>query len=311
MIKLIYGVHTIMELNQESLVSILDNLHGGLYIVKNTMEICFWNKAAENISGFSSKEMVGTFCSDNRLNHVDDNGKPLCYGACPLTATLKDGVPREAQVYLHHKGGYRIPVWVRTSALIDNNGQLYRGIEMFSDNTNQNANILRVQELEKLAFLDKLTQLANRYYIEKELFLRFEEKKRLHVPFGILFMDIDHFKVFNDTYGHDIGDKVLRYVAKTFTTNTRAYDILGRWGGEEFIAIIRNISEADLVTLGNTLKHLIENSFIMHNNINIHVTISIGATMVRSDDTVDSLIKRADSLMYQSKKNGRNKLTLG
>jgi diguanylate cyclase (GGDEF)-like protein len=131
------------------------------------------------------------------------------------------------------------------------------------------------------------------------------------VPFGILFIDIDHFKKFNDRYGHDVGDDVLKVVAKTFIANARSFDLFGRWGGEEFLGIIRNINSKDLELLGNKLRSLIENSYILRENEKLRVTISIGATPVNENDTIDSLIKRADILLYKSKTEGRNRLTLG
>jgi len=83
-----------------------------------------------------------------------------------------------------------------------------------------------------------------------------------------------------------------------------------RWGGEEFIGSIRNVTAKDLELLGNRLRSLIEKSYIIHQNDKMHVTISIGATLVNDNDTIDSLIKRADSLLYMSKERGRNCLTI-
>jgi len=153
--------------------------------------------------------------------------------------------------------------------------------------------------------------LANRNYIEREIQSRFEENKRFHVPFGILFIDVDHFKKCNDTYGHDVGDDVLKLIANTFVANARPFDLYGRWGGEEFLGIIRNINNEDLESLGNRLRKLIENSYILHENKKLHVTVSIGATVVRKGDSTGSLIKRADTLLYKSKEAGRNCLTIG
>jgi diguanylate cyclase (GGDEF)-like protein/PAS domain S-box-containing protein len=300
-----------MGLEKGSYERIIENLYDGLYFVDRNRIITYWNKAAEQISGFTANEVVGKPCSDNILTHVDVEGNNLCTGMCPLAATIADGKPREVEVYMHHKDGHRIPVSVRISTLTDAQGKVIGGIELFTDISNQAANELRVKELEKLALLDNLTQLANRNYIEKEIQSRFEEKKRLNVPFGIFFIDIDHFKKFNDTYGHDVGDDVLKFVANTFVSNARPFDLYGRWGGEEFIGIIRNINFQDLELFGNRLRLLIENSYIIHENKKLYVTISIGATLVNKNDTIDSLIKRADTLLYESKTSGRNYLTIG
>jgi diguanylate cyclase (GGDEF)-like protein/PAS domain S-box-containing protein len=300
-----------MSLEKESYERIIENLHDGLYLVDRDRVITYWNKAAEQISGFTADEVVGQSCSDNILTHVDGEGNSLCTGMCPLAATIADEKPREAEVYMHHKDGHRIPVSIRVSTLTDRDGNTIGGIELFTDISNQAANELRVKELEKLALLDNLTQLANRNYIEGEIKSRFEEKKRFNVPFGIFFIDIDHFKKFNDTYGHDVGDDVLKFIANTFVANARPFDLYGRWGGEEFIGIIRNIKGQDLEELGNRLRLLIENSYIIHENEKLCVTISIGATLVNEKDTIDSLIKRADTLLYKSKAAGRNCLTIG
>jgi diguanylate cyclase (GGDEF)-like protein/PAS domain S-box-containing protein len=300
-----------MSLEKDSYEKIIENLHDGLYFVDRNRVITYWNRAAEQISGFTANEVVGTSCSDNILTHVDSEGNNLCTGMCPLAATIADGKPREAEVYLHHKDGHRIPVSIRVSPLTDRDGHILGGIELFTDISHQAANELRIKELEKLALLDNLTQLANRNYIEREIQNRFEEKKRFHVPFGILFIDIDHFKKFNDIYGHDVGDTVLKFIANTFVANTRPFDLYGRWGGEEFIGIIRNIIGKDLESIGNRLRSLIEHSYIIHANEKLSVTISIGATLVNDHDTIDSLLKRADILLYKSKAAGRNCLTIG
>jgi len=300
-----------MSLENSSYEDIIDNLHDGLYYVDSNRVITYWNKAAELISGYTSDEVIGKSCSENILTHIDCNGNNLCHGMCPLAASIGDGKHHEDEVYMHHKDGHRIPVSVRVSALNDSFGNVIGGIELFTDISNQAANHLRVKELEKMALLDNLTQLANRNYIERDIHIRFEENKRFNVPFGIFFIDIDHFKKFNDSYGHDVGDDVLKFVANTFVTNARPFDLYGRWGGEEFIGIIRNIGINDLESLGNRVRMLIENSYITIKGNKLSVTVSIGATIVNANDTMESIIKRADTLLFKSKESGRNRLTIG
>ena len=151
-----------MILEKDSFERVIENLHDGLYFVDRDGVITYWNKAAEKISGFTASEVVGKSCSDNILTHIDGDGNHLCTGMCPLKTTIADGMPREAEIYMHHKEGHRIPVSVRVSTLTDKNGNTIGGIELFTDISNQTANELRVKELEKLALLDNLTQLANR-----------------------------------------------------------------------------------------------------------------------------------------------------
>jgi len=298
-------------LDRDSYSKIFDNLYDGMYFVDKDRIIRYWNKAAERISGFTAAEVIGSSCSDNILTHVDGDGNNLCVGMCPLAKTIADGEGRDAEVFLHHKDGHRVPVFIRISTLTDDDGSVIGGVELFTNITNLKSFEIRVKELEEMALLDNLTRLPNRNYINKEFHVRFEEHTRLGVPFGILFMDIDHFKGFNDTYGHDVGDRVLKFVADTLIQNSRPFDIIGRWGGEEFIGIMRNITPQQLEHLGNRLRVLVENSYLSLKKDKLHITISIGATLVRDDDDMDTLIKRADSLLYQSKSAGRNRLTMG
>jgi diguanylate cyclase (GGDEF)-like protein/PAS domain S-box-containing protein len=300
-----------MDLKNESFRKVVENLHDGLYFVDTNRVITYWNRAAEEITGFTAEEVVGRSCAENILTHMDSEGNNLCLNLCPLAAAMEDGQPRGAEVYLHHKDGHRVPVSVRVSTVVDDAGDIIGGVELFSDISSQEANALRLKELEKLALIDQLTQLANRVYLEREINGCLEENRRYGIPFGILFMDIDHFKRFNDSWGHDVGDEVLKFVSRTFVANARPFDLYGRWGGEEFVGIIRNIGSEDLAALGNRLRGLIAGSYLLHEGKHLQVTISMGATTVADGDSIDRLMRRADTLLYRSKEEGRNRLSLG
>lgn len=286
----------------------IENMYDGVYFVDKDRKITYWNKAAARITGFTAEEVIGSHCSDNILIHVDGDGNNLCQGMCPLAASIKDGLSREAEVYLHHRDGYRVPVTIHVAPQRDKNGEIVGAIELFSDRSSRNVMRLRIEELERLAFLDNLTMLANRRYIELEVESRLAEVKRYGSTFGILLMDIDHFKRFNDTYGHDVGDIVLKTVAQSLLLNARPFDLFGRWG-EEFMGIIRNVDISSLEKIGSRIRVLVEQTHVQAEGIILSVTISIGATIASPRDTIQSLIKRADALLYKSKEKGRNCLT--
>ncbi len=288
---------------------ILSNLYEGVYFVDHDRKILYWNKGAEIITGYGSDEVLGKRCNDN-INHVDNNGIQLCIATCPLSKTIADLIPREVEVYLLHKKGYRIPVLARTIPIQDDQGNTIGAAEIFNDNSPKIAIVQRMKELERLALLDPLTELANRRYIEMKLQSRFDEMRRYGWSFGILYMDVDHFKEVNDAYGHSIGDEVLKMVARTLLNNVRASDIVGRWGGEEFIAVVMNNEEKILYSVANKLRALVEQSSISVDSKVIRITISIGASLAHDDETVDVLLKRADKLLYQSKVSGRNKVSI-
>jgi diguanylate cyclase (GGDEF)-like protein len=125
-------------------------------------------------------------------------------------------------------------------------------------------------------------------------------------------MDLDRFKSINDRRGHQAGDELLVMVSRALEINSRPFDLVGRWGGEEFLAIIPNV---DLPTLGRVAERyrlLVANCAIFREPAEpLRATISLGATVVQAGDSLDSLLARADQLMYRSKKDGRDRVTLG
>ncbi|GIW00111.1 sensor domain-containing diguanylate cyclase [Roseiflexus sp.] len=285
---------------------LLDEMHDGVYFVDRHRRILYWNRGAERLSGYSADEVIGRFCGDNLLRHVDECGRRLCTGMCPLAATIRDGQPRQAEVIMHHKQGHRVPVLVRVAPIRDKSDAIVGAVEVFSDNTYQKAALEEIERLRELALLDPLTGIGNRRFIESNTHSRLEELRRYGWPFGVILADIDHFKAINDTFGHLVGDDVLKMVAHTLAHNVRAFDAVGRWGGEEFAIVAQNVSAGMLLVLAERLRALVEQSTLFIGARNVHVTISLGAAIAHPDDTPLGLLDRADHLLYQSKQNGRN-----
>jgi len=167
-----------------------------------------------------------------------------------------------------------------------------------------------VRRLEQAVILDPLRGIGNRRFTETKLASSLLESRQYKVPCGVLFVDIDHFKTVNDTHGHDAGDLVLKMVAATMSHSIRSSDHMGRWRGEEFIAIILNIGRMKLAKVANKLRMLVSRSQLFRAGRTIEVTISVGASLARSDDTAETIVKRADQLLYQSKQGGRNRVSL-
>jgi diguanylate cyclase (GGDEF)-like protein/PAS domain S-box-containing protein len=290
---------------------LLDNLYDGVYFVDPDRKITYWNNGAERISGYPKERVVGSFCHDNILQHVTENGVQLCQNGCPLLATIKDGHPREADVFLRHIDGHRIPVQVRTSPIYDENGDISGAVEVFSNNQSMMRMKHRVSKLEQTVIYDPLTQIGNRKHIEVKINSALQEYQQMQFSFGVIFIDVDHFKEINDIHGHLAGDKVLRAVANTLRHNLRETDTCGRWGGDEFLALTLNVDNYTLKGIAETLRALAEQTFIATEISVPKISVSIGATLVRNGDTLESLIYRADKLMYKSKSNGRNCVSIG
>lgn len=295
--------------DQNFYLKIIDNMFDGVYFVDTKRRIIYWNKAAERISGFPAGRVENSFCYDNLLNHVTETGVQLCHKGCPLQATIEDGKRREAEIFLHHADGHRVPVLIRTSPLQDGEGKNIGAIEVFSDNSSLFSTRRRVRRLEESVMLDPLTGIGNRRYMEAKIQAALAEFQQHRIPFGVLFIDIDYFKQVNDTYGHNFGDKVLRLVATTLMKNVRPDDSVARWGGEEFVVLLADIDMENVIAVAEKLRVLVKGSALPYSEGPVSVTISIGGTMIRFEDDSLSLLHRADDNMYKSKLAGRNRLT--
>jgi diguanylate cyclase (GGDEF)-like protein/PAS domain S-box-containing protein len=285
---------------------ILDNLSDGVYFVDCQRRITYWNRGAERISGYSAEQVLGSSCADNLLIHVDEKGVSLCQCGCLLQETLQDGQPRQAQVFLHHAEGHRVPVFVRVAPIQNEEGEISGAVETFSDNSHLVNTLRRVSDLQKEILQDNLTGIGNRQFTETRILASLENLRKLQIPFAVLFFDIDHFKHVNDTHGHAAGDRVLRMVANSASQNLRSSDIIGRWGGDEFLAVISNVNHSEMERIAEKLRVLVEQSQLDVPAGTIRVTISGGCSLAREQDSLGELVKRVDNLFYESKKIGNN-----
>lgn len=292
------------------LESLLDGVSDGVYCTDPFGRITQWNRAAEAISGYPAPEVLGRRCCDSILVHVNERGDRLCNTVgCPMQQVFSKGTTSETRAYLLHKDGHRVAVRIRAYPLPGADGRPRGMVEVFSDLSPQESARERIEELQQLALLDPLTQVGNRRYGEIHLETRLRDLQRFGWTFGVLFVDIDHFKTVNDRFGHDTGDKVLKMVARTLVNTLRTNDSVCRWGGEEFLALVINVSEDQLQSVAEKVRALVQQSAHLHRGQPITVTVCIGATMASPGDAVETLVARADKLMYRCKESGRNRVT--
>jgi diguanylate cyclase (GGDEF)-like protein/PAS domain S-box-containing protein len=290
--------------------NLVENVHEGLYLLDPERRITYWNKGAERISGFTAGEIVGSCCADGYLMHIDERGVQLCKNECPVSMTLRDGQPREADVYLHHKDGHRVPVRVRVGPIFDSQGGIVGAVETFDDNSARLAATLRKEHLESASMLDPLTGLGNRRFIEMSLHARFAEKQRFDRNFGVLFIDVDHLSEANQRHGREIGDRLLKMVAATLSGVSRGYDVVGRWGGEEFVIVSVAGTEDLLHMIADRTRIFVKESSLLIGTQQIRLTVSIGVTPAQVEDTPETVIARAEALMKESKDAGRDRVTM-
>jgi diguanylate cyclase len=163
------------------------------------------------------------------------------------------------------------------------------------------------------ALSDPLTGLANRKGFSKAFEKALTLSKETLASISLLMVDIDHFKKVNDTHGHLIGDKVIKFIADTLTLQIKGQDTASRFGGEEYLILLPNTPLRGAKTLAETIRHKIEKAHIRRSNTQEsigQITVSIGVANLQSHESLDSLIERTDAALYLSKQNGRNRVTV-
>jgi polar amino acid transport system substrate-binding protein len=162
------------------------------------------------------------------------------------------------------------------------------------------------EQLEILSVTDKLTGLYNRMKLDNELKSELKRAERYGESFGVIILDIDHFKNVNDKYGHLAGDKILISMAEILKENIREVDTAGRWGGEEFLILTPQANREGLITMAENMKKLIAtHPFCCVDKM----TVSFGTALWQKGDNPESIVSRADAGLYESKQNGRNRVT--
>lgn len=293
--------------------SVLDAVADGLYVVDRSRTIRYWNRTAEELTGFTADEVLGRRCRDNILNHVDDSGRSLCHGRCPLAHSIAEGTTTTSLIYLHHADGHRVPVRVRSGPLRDADGVVRGAVETFgaaqpeADARQDLAD--RYASLERAALTDELTGLANRRAAQRLL-------DDVAGAYAVLFVDVDHFKEVNDTYGHARGDAVLRMVARTLQACARTADTVARWGGEEFLVLAPladvepNRRSAATRSIAERLRRLVGSAWADADGRRIRVTVSIGAAVADVAEPAEDVVSRADLAMLRAKRAGRNRVVV-
>jgi diguanylate cyclase (GGDEF)-like protein len=171
-------------------------------------------------------------------------------------------------------------------------------------------NALRYKAALQMALIDPLTHLGNRAALDNSLRRELQLAERHKYDLSLLMIDVDHFKLINDKHGHACGDEVLQEIARTIENVCRETDISFRFGGEEFVVLLRETTDIGAAIIGERLRKEISNITIDKNGKRIKPTVSIGISTRVTDqkEKIDDLFERADKALYQAKQTGRNKV---
>jgi len=250
------------------------------------------SEAFIKLYGYTKEELLGKNYS--MLKHPDSDRSVIA----KLYKTIQDGKVYEGEFHNIDKNGKTI--WVKQTVfpITDELGNVvsYRAFE---------ENITDKKRIEELSITDKLTGLKNRLYLDKVYAEELKRAQRYSTPFCIIILDIDNFKNINDTYGHLVGDSVLIQLSKLLSNNIRQSDMLGRWGGEEFLIITPQTEYKAACNLAQKLRFIISKEEFESIG---HLTCSFGVGVYYKGDQSIEPVKRADDALYEAKRSGKNKV---
>lgn len=291
---------------------IFDTINLGLVVLDHEFTVTSWNRWMELHSGFLAENVVG--------HPVYDLYPALCDGSfnrivkSVLTFGNYASYSQKLHKYLFpmknpHGSSALFPQMQQNCTLgplRDENKEITGVYISVQDVTDF---VMYEYKLMQMAKTDGLTGIYNRRYLDSRLTEEIERSRRHGNPLSVMMLDIDHFKVINDTHGHLCGDYVLRKISERLQTIVRTSDILGRYGGEEFCCVLPESSFEQAVVLAERCCRQVSDSELScTTDHQTRVTVSIGVTALYRDDSLDSLIKRADDALYQAKRNGRNRV---
>jgi len=245
------------------------------------------------VSGYTAKELI-----NQKINIIKspDTEKSFYRN---LWETILRGETWNGEIKNRTKEGESYWLDQMIIPVKDNNGKVASFMSVGTDITDK-------KRLEIISQTDKLTNLFNRHKLDESLRLEIQRAERYNKKLSLIIIDIDHFKHVNDTFGHQTGDDVLIKVAEILQKSIRKIDILGRFGGEEFLIVCPQTEKEGVLKLAENIRKNIES--YKFNTVR-DITISLGLTSYQSGDDEDSMIKKSDDALYASKDEGRNKAT--
>jgi diguanylate cyclase (GGDEF)-like protein/PAS domain S-box-containing protein len=281
----------------------LDSIGDAVLSTDLSGRITYLNLVAESLTGWSREDAVGRSLAEV-FHIIDSTTRKICRSPMELAIEQDRTVGLAANSILVRSDGVESAIEDSVAPIHDRQGQVTGAVIVFHDVSAAKAMTVQMSDL---AQYDVLTGLANRAHLNDRIGQAITIAHRHNRKFGVLFLDLDHFKHINDSLGHPIGDKLLQSVAKRLVSCVRESDTVSRQGGDEFVLLLAEIADAKNAALcaQKLLTMLRAPNFIGHHGLEISASIGIS---IYPDDGMDpeTLIKTADTAMFQAKEHGRN-----
>lgn len=303
-------------------VRLMQHLVVPTFVIDPKRRVVIWNRACERLTGVAAAEVIGTtkhwqaFYETKRPCLADlvalDRPEQLPEFYSEYAARGHNGLGFSAENWcVMPKLGSQLYLAIDAGPIHDEAGNLIAVVETLRDLTDQKRAEMALKEL---ATKDGLTGLSNRRSFDQMLMTEWARARRTQKPLALLFVDVDHFKLFNDEHGHQSGDECLREVARVVSRHAvRPLDLASRYGGEEFALILPDMSCDDACAIAEEIRGAVMALRIAHgaHGASNHVTLSVGVASHipgEADGAPDRLLGAADQALYAAKRLGRNRV---
>lgn len=287
----------------------IESLYDGFYIVNADFQFVLFSPGLEQLTNLRAFDLLGTSWTNHSVPVTNQQGTPLASSEHTMNRVIASGKSMTTELMLQRPDGRLLQIEVQSVPMFGEDGRLVGVAEIFRDLSRSLKRPQEFNELKMAASQDALTSVANRGELETQLAIMLNQANQSQpaAPLSIIFIDADHFKNINDTYGHGVGDEVLIELARLFQHETYSGELVGRYGGEEFVILCPETDLKHARLKAERLRLAVNNLDLESVNHN-RITASFGVTQMEPGDSLESLFHRADNALYQAKETGRNRV---
>jgi diguanylate cyclase (GGDEF)-like protein/PAS domain S-box-containing protein len=285
----------------ETYRDILDGLQIGVSVLDLQKRIVFWSDGAEQITGYTRIEVLGHACTDNILQHCNQNSCELCAERCPITAALHGAKPVEGIGFVHHKSGHRIPVHTWAIPLRDKHGSIVGIIQSFGGEVVVNGPNPNDQRMKERGWLDLVTGLPNQAMMQSHLREALGTFADLEIPFAVVCVEVHEFGPFRARYGQEAATSMLQVLARSLRNTVWPTDFVGRWNENQYLVILCGCGEDALQAVVGRMRRMMSNATIVWWGEELAVRISIGHAYSVAKDTIASILQRAQQGLVEGR----------
>jgi diguanylate cyclase (GGDEF)-like protein/PAS domain S-box-containing protein len=296
----------IPDLADDLYLALLHSLSEGMCFLDPRGAIRFWNRAAEEISGFTATEALGARKLDDVLSYCDETGHAMT--VAPVIETLADRKERTGRLFLRHKDGHRLPVRTRTILVRSVTGVLLGAMDLFQSFGDVTPRELLASDAS--VPMEEPSEDATSEFLTAQLNLRVQQVQHQGRSCGVLVIDIDGLGRQDRQFGREAGDRLLSMVEQTTSTCLRSEDVCGRWGDDATLVLLYVPNEEHLRQVADRLLGLVHSSRIQWWGEMLSVTVTIGGTMIHADDSGHTVVRRVEECVARGGANGGGQVVL-